>query len=85
MFKLSEATSNRVYTILKGYGFEHVYMPKNGNCLFSLVSFFILHVLSAEIPVADTTLNIIYKHWESRNIPSAKKTRCKQISWSKYE
>ena len=55
MFKPTESASNIVDAILKGYGLEHAHMPKNGNCLFSTVSFFILHVLSAEIPVPNTT------------------------------
>ena len=56
MFKPCETASNRVDAILKGYGLERVQMPKDGNCLFSSVSFFIFHVLSAEIPVRDTIL-----------------------------
>ena len=55
MFKPTETASNIVDATLKGYGLEHAHMPKNGNCLFSTVSFFILHVLSAEIPVPNTT------------------------------
>ena len=39
MFKPSETASNRVDAILKGYCLEPVQMPKDGNCLFSLVHF----------------------------------------------
>ena len=50
MFQSQDSAGNRVDAILKGYGLERVHMPKDGNCLFSSVSFFIVIVqlLSAE-------------------------------------
>ena len=48
MFQSQDSAGNRVDAILKGYGLEHVHMPKDGNCLFSSVSFFIVQLLSAE-------------------------------------
>ena len=56
MFKPNENSCSRVDAILKGYGLERVHMPKDGNCLFSSISFFILHFLSAELQVPDTKL-----------------------------
>ena len=48
MFQSQDSAGNRVDAILKGYGLERVYMPKDGDCLFSSVSFFIVQLLSAE-------------------------------------
>ena len=48
MFQSQDSAGNRVDAILKGYGLERVHMPKDGNCLFSSVSFFIVQLLSAE-------------------------------------
>ena len=48
MFQSQDSAGNRVDAILKGYGLERVHMPKDGNCLFSSVSFFIVQLLLAE-------------------------------------
>ena len=48
MFQSQDSAGNRVDAILKGYGLECVHMLKDGNCLFSSVSFFIVQLLSAE-------------------------------------
>jgi hypothetical protein len=48
IFKSSDRAGDRVDAILKGYGLERVHMPKDGNCLFSSISFFIIQLQSAE-------------------------------------
>ena len=40
------AATKRVESILQGYGLERVQMRKDGNCLFSSISFFIMNALS---------------------------------------
>jgi hypothetical protein len=47
MFGPNEGAGNGVDAILKGYGLERVHMPKDGNCLFSSISFFIVNIQSA--------------------------------------
>jgi hypothetical protein len=42
MFGPNEGAGNRLDTILKRYGLDCVHMPKDGNCLFSSISFFIV-------------------------------------------
>ena len=48
MFESKEYAGNRVDAILKEYGLERVFMSKDGNCLFSSISFFIVQIQSAE-------------------------------------
>ena len=48
MFESKDDAGNRVDAILKGYGLERVFMSKDGNCLFSSISFFIVQIQSAE-------------------------------------
>ena len=55
-FGSNDDAGNRVDAILKGYGLEHVHMPKDGNYLFSSISFFIVHIQSADRSELDAKL-----------------------------
>ncbi len=55
-FGSNDGAGNRVDAILKGYGLERVHMPKDGNCLFSSISFFIVHIQSANRSELDAKL-----------------------------
>ena len=65
MFGPNEGAGNRVDAILKGYGLERVHMPKDGNCLFSSISFFIVNIQSAGHPERDAKLR---EHLETLGI-----------------
>ncbi len=55
-FGSNDGAGNRVDAILKGYGLERVHMPKDGNCLFLSISFFIVHIQSADRSELDAKL-----------------------------
>ena len=92
-FGSNDGAGNRVDAILKGYGLECVHMPKDGNCLFSSISFFIVHIQSADCSELHAKLR---EHLEMlgispnqeyvvRDFRQSKKTCRERVSWSKHD
>lgn len=67
-FTSNEAASNRVDSILKGYGLERLQTPKDGNCLFSSISFFIKQMLAINIDRNENCDVVSREHFQSMGL-----------------
>ena len=60
-------TQKRLDALLSGYGLQRVFMPKDGNCLFSSIAFSLQNMFNLQSNVIDSSL---VAHLESIGITS---------------